>query len=282
MEKPDQFIIAESQEVTQNKGILFLITKVDNETLSVQMYIITLMSAGFLTSVISETISIPTNQDVTLSLGVKEVTVAGVTGEYMDIKFNETSFSSLIPATEYTISLGKDPKGHLVIATNGTSADNAIAYVIKDINGSKPNASSLVPQEKLTPPTTSETSKSYQLGTTGKVAYTISNYGKGLISVKVGNKVLNENEYSYENNTLILKNSTLETLAAGTYDVELTTTDGSVTVKLVVNAAASTPEIPGDDTPSGGCACNSGSIIIALSTMLTVSALAFAVLKKRN
>ena len=282
MEKPDQFIIAESQEVTQNKGILFLITKVDNETLSVQMYIITLMSAGFLTSVITETISIPTNQDVTLSLGVKEVTVAGVTGEYMDIKFNETSFSSLIPATEYTISLGKDPKGHLVIATNGTSADNAIAYEIKDINGSKPNASSLVPQEKLTPPTTSETSKSYQLGTTGKVAYTISNYGKGLISVKVGNKVLNENEYSYENNTLILKNSTLETLTAGTYDVELTTTDGSVTVKLVVNAAASTPEIPGDDTPSGGCACNSGSIIIALSTMLTVSALAFVVLKKRN
>ncbi len=281
MENPDQFIIAESQEVTQNKGILFLITRVDNETLSVQMYVITLMSAGFLTSVVNETVYIPANQDVTLSMGVKELTIAGVTGEYMDIKFNETSFESLLPSSEYTISLGKDPKGHLVLATSGTSQNDAIAYEIKDINGHKPNESSLVAQEKLTPPTTSETSKSYQLGTTAKVAYTISNYGKSLISVKVGNKVLSDSEYSYENNTLILKNSTLETLTAGKYEVELTTTDGSVTVELVVTAAQGSTDTPVEDEPSG-CACNSGALLLTLTAMLSVSAVAFVVLKKRN
>lgn len=277
MEQKDLFINVEDEGVQENKGILFLITYADKTHVSIQMYTITLMSGGFLTSNVQETITVDITDGLSMHLGTKEVTVAGVTANYMDVRFNNVEFTSLLSPKTFDISLGNERKGYLNISTSGTSGSSMTTYTIKSINGHKLTDETYEKEYVPTPPTSTDTSKEFTMKTTSSVSYALNTYGLDITSVTVNGKALEAKNYTYANNYLALKNDYLTTLEKGTYKIEVSTADGKVELTLVVNAA------PASSTSNKkGCGCSSAVLVSAMAALVTTCAGAMLLLKKRE
>lgn len=274
MENKGRFIVAEDPSVQDNKGILFLITKVTDTQAAVQLYIVTMTSAGFLTSNVGTSINIDLTKEVTFSLKTEQRTTQGVTGNYYIVNVGGTEVNQLISAQTVKLALGTEQTGYLYLASSGSTISSPNAYAIKSINGYKPISDTLVPVEVPTPPTTTDTKKEYQLGTKGSVSYSINTHGLSISSVKVGNTALTSSNYSFNNNVLELKNAYLETLAADTYTLTLETEDGSVSVELVITAAPK--------ESSKGCGCGKGAVIALISGCAAIATLGILILRRKG
>lgn len=274
MEKPELFKSIEDETVQENKGIVFLITYADKTHVNIQMYIIDLMSSGFLTSNVQETITVDITNGLSMHLGTKEVTTAGVTANYIDATFNGVSFQSLISPRKYDIALGNERTGYLNISTNGTSASSMTSYVIKSINDHKLTDETYAKEYVPTPPTSTDNMKEFTLGTSTTVSYNLNTYGLDITKVVVGTTTIDAKNYTYANNYLAFKNDFLKTLTKGTHNIEVHTADGKVVFTLVVNEAAQTKPA------SKGC---KGAVLVgAIASLITIGASVAVLIRKRE
>lgn len=278
MEKPELFVNSEDEKAQENKGFVFLMTYSDPTHITVELYIITLMSAGFLASNIQETMVVDISNGLNFHIGTKEVTTAGVTANYIDVRFNDTEMQSLINPAQFQISLGQDKMGYLNISTSGGSSDSPFTYTIKSVNGHKLTDETLAKEYVPTPPTSTETSKEFTMGTTSAVAYPVNTYGLPVIKVVVGGAEIASSNYTYANNYLSFKNAFLSSLEKGTYKVSVETKDGKVELTLIVKEAPKEPTEPSNK----GCSCSSGAIVAAIASVVTVAAASAVLLKKRE
>lgn len=280
MEKQSLFINAENETVTDNKGILFLITYSDATHVTIEMYIISLMSIGFLSSKVQETLTVDITNGLNFHMGIKEVETAGVKANYIDVKFNDTSIQSLLNPNEFKISLGDDRTGYLNISANGSSTSSMTSYTIKSINGHKLTDETLAKEHIPTPPTSTDSEKEFTMGTTSSVSYQVNTYGLDVTKVVVGGATIDSKNFTYANGYLSLKNDFLKTLAKGKYKVELHTEDGKVELSLTVKEAQGGGTDTKDD--SKGCSCSGAVIVGTVMSVLTIGAASVVLLKKRE
>ncbi len=276
MEKPELFVNAEDETVQDNKGLVFLMTYSDPTHITVELYIITLMSGGFLGSKIQETIVVDITNGLKFHMGIKEVTISGVTGNYIDIRFNDTELTSLINPAQFQISLGQEQAGYLNISASGSTSTSPISYTIKSINGHKLTDETLVKEHVPTPPTSTESSKEFVMGTTATVSYPVNTYGLEITKVIVGGAQIKSTDYTFANNYLAFKNAFLKTLEKGTYKIEVHTEDGKVELTLVVKAATT------DKPAEKGCSCSGAVLVTAMASIVTIAAASIVLLKKRE
>lgn len=276
MEKPEMFVFADNQDTQNNKGVFFLLTRKNSTTISVQAYMISLTSNRFYDGALTQQIEIPSGTDIDFSIKEVTKTIAGMEGTYIEIRFNNVTFDQeIIKASKLKTVYGTSLKGYLMFASNALSQSNAAVMTVKSINGVSPMASSHAAAENQTP-TSSDKSKSYQLGTTSDVKFTLDTKGQDLTSVKVNDKELAKDSYTFANGTLTLKNAYLNTLKEGKVTVSASTSKGTVTWTLTLIKASE-----GGNTPEKkGC---KGSIA---ATSILVSAIALCgvglVLKKKK
>ncbi|MCQ3035520.1 MAG: hypothetical protein MJ248_04840 [Bacilli bacterium] len=286
MEKPAPFINAEDSSVQNNKGIFFLINRVNSQTLGVQAFIMTMTCNRLYDAPLTQHLEIPMATELKLSFKEVNKTIAGVSGTYFEMKFNNTGFD------QETISVNKiktaleTREGHLNILSSGTSLSDPAIIHVKSINGFAPLAPSVKKTIEVAAPTSTDTEKEFEEGkTSGTVVFNLDTHNESLKSVTVNGEKLASTNYSYANNKLTLKNAYLKTLAAGDYTVIATTDGGSVTWTLHVIGQGG----PTDDSQGGneeqptkkGC----GGSIVAASAILSVISLAgiaFASFKKKE
>lgn len=280
MEKPSLFINVENETVTENKGILFLITYSDATHVTVEMYIISLMSIGFLNSKVQETLTVDITNGLNFHMGIKEVEAAGVKQNYIDVKFNDTSIQSLLNPNEFKISLGEERTGYLNISANGSSSSSMTSYTIKSINGHKLTDETLAKEHTPTPPTSTDSEKEFTMGTTSSVSYQVNTYGLDITRVVIGGATIDSKNFTYANGYLSLKNDFLKTLAKGKYKVEIHTEDGKVELSLNVKEAQTGGT--GTTTDKKGCSCSGAVIVGTVMSVLTIGAASVVLLKKRE
>lgn len=265
MEKAELFSNADDATCQSNKGIFFLITSYDNNNVSVQAYILTLTSNRFFDAVLAQTITLPLAE--TINVEFKEVTksIAGVSDTYFEMHFNDKSFDQeVIKATKIMTALGTSKSGYLYVGSNAGTTVNPFTVTIKSVNGFNPDAASLV-NEIIAAPVTSDTQKSYRLGTVSDVIFNFDTKGQEITEVKIGSSVLTSGQYSYASGKLTVKASVLETLAVGDTTVTVTTAGGSASVALTVLEALPIDDGGDDkDLPTGAIVgIVAGSVAVA-------------------
>lgn len=284
MEKPDLFVFADSAETQNNKGIFFLLTRKNSTTISIQPFMISLTSNRFYDGSLGQLLEIPFNETVTFSLKEVTKTIAGVEDKYLEIRFNDQVLDQeIIKASKLKTVYGKELKGYLMFGANTASIKDPAVATIKSINGVSPFADTHAAIEDLTP-TTGDQSKTFQLGTTSDVNYSLDTKEQAITEVKVDGKAISSNDYSYVDGTFTLKNSYLNTLAEGEHTIEVATAKGSVSWTLTVVKGADQPDQPDqpDPTPTKkGCkgAALGTSLIISL---LAVAGMSIAIKKKKE
>lgn len=234
MEKPEMFVFADNQDTQNNKGIFFLLTRKNSTTIAIQAYMISLTSNRFYDGALTQQIEIPSDGDINFSIKKVTKTIAGMEGTYIELRFNDVTFDQeVIKDTKLKTVYGKEMKGYLMFASNGCSQNNAAVVTVKSINNVSPMASSHSVEEDVTP-TSSDKTKSYQLGTTSDVKFALDTKGQDLTSVQVNGTELEKTSYEFSNNTLTLKNAYLNTLKEGDVTVTASTSKGTVTWTLTL------------------------------------------------
>ena len=283
MERPDVFINAENDSVTDNKGVFFLVTRETNTQLSVQTFVCSMTATRFYDSVLMTKVNIPFNEDVTVKMTNVTKELAGVLGNYFDISFNGVSIGENLTTSKMK-TVFEDTKGYFNIHVDGTS----VAYTLKSINGFAPLSSSLVPASKA--PTATNKEVSIELGSTDDLVLDLDTKGQIISSIKLGKKNVSASNYNYENGQLTIKGSVLSSLAEGVTNLTVETAFGSVVYEITVNNSSNPGENPGgepgDEEPGNteekkGC---KGSIIAtsAIISGLALAGVALVAFKKKE
>lgn len=275
MEKPDMWIYAETDLVQENKGIFFLITYINSETLGVQAFLCSLTSNRFYDSNLTQTITIPMAKDVKVKFFEETVTVAGVTDTYFRMSFNDVTFDQEnISAKKLKTIFGTEKSGYFFIASSGFSASNPAQFSLKAINGKSPTANTIKGDDAA--PSSSDTTKTFVKGS-GNLTFNLVT--SELQSVKVDGTVLGSDKYGYANNTLTIQSSYLETLSEGNHTIEAVCKNGTITWMVSVQGSGDKPVTP--DAPKSGCGGSivAGSIIVST---IAVAGLVAVALKKRK
>lgn len=274
MEKPEMWVYAEDESVQDNKGIFFLISRQNATTINVQAFLCTLSSNRFYDSPLNQQLIVP--MDGTINISFKEVTktIAGLEDTYFEMYFNDQSFDQeTIPARKFKTALGTTKEGYFIIASDGYDATNPAVFTINSINGVSPTADSIRKTDVYEKPELSNGNLA-----NGEFTCTVDTKGADLETVKVDGVTLTNADYAYENGTLTIKKSYIDTLSAGTHTVEISTKGGTASIGfLLQNQTPETPEKPAGN----GC----GGTIIASSIILTMSAAIGAsllILKKKK
>lgn len=276
MEKPEMWINAESDLVQENKGIFFLITRVNSTEMNIQAFLCSLTSNRFYDSVLNQTINIPYTNDVKIRFTEETKTIAGVSDSYFTMTFNGVGFDQeTITSRKLKTILGAEKEGYFIINTSGGSQNDPFALTIKDINGVKPNAATIVKEVDKTP-TSTDTSASFKLGnTTNKVTFNLDTKGLDLTAVKVDGTAIENTKYTFVDNKLSLNNDYLNTLSVGKHTVVAETSSGSVTWELTIEEADKEVDKP----KKGGCG---GSIIATTSLVGMIALLGCGIAIKRK
>lgn len=284
MENAAPFINAEDASVQNNKGIFFLINRVNSQTLGVQAFIMTMTCNRLYDAPLTQHLEIPMATELKLSFKEVNKTIAGVSGTYFEMKFNNVGFDQESIAVNKIKTALETREGHLNIISSGTSTSDPAIVHIKSINGFAPLAPSVKKTIEIAAPTSTDTEKEFEEGkTSGTVVFNLDTHNESLKSVTVNGEKLASTNYSFANNKLTLKNAYLKTLAAGDYTVIATTDGGSVTWTLhIVGQGNPGGDSEGGDTPTKkGC----GGSIVAASAVLSIISLAgiaFASFKKKE
>lgn len=279
MEKPEMWINAENDSVQDNKGVFFLITRVNSQTLGVQCFMCSMTSNRFYDSVLVQTIQIPQNQEITIKFREVEKEIAGVKDTYFNMDFGGTSFdqTNITARKLKTVLLSKT--GYFIMSSSGYGSNDPAIVNIKSINGYNPLnetiAKKVVEDKK---PTTTSTEATFVKGSeSGKPSFNLDTKGLEISSVTVDGAAVAASNYTYSDNKFVLTNAYANTLAVGDHKIVVTTSGGSVewTLHVVGN---SDPE----PTPSkGGCG---GSVIAssAILSLLAVAGLSLVLRKKEQ
>lgn len=270
LEKPEMWINAETDAVQDNKGIFFLISRVDGKTLRCQAFLCSLRSNTFYDSVLNQVIEIPVNKDIKMSFKIETEVIAGVNMELFKMSFNEKSYDlETITAKKLKTVLTNDYKGHLMLATSGLSTRVGAAVTIKTING-YPAAQETSFVRTSTRPSSTSDKLSVKQGASENVNFNLDTKGLDIKSVKVNGEALDASNYSFANNTFVLNGAYVSKLAIGVYNIEVATDGGNVVWQLsVIKSGSDTPDTP--DTPDKpaekkGC----GGSIIAASALISI------------
>ncbi|HLT00257.1 MAG TPA: hypothetical protein VK005_02085 [Acholeplasma sp.] len=256
MEKTELFINATDSSVQENKGLFFLIVNEGQGKARVETYLMTLYANRFFDAQRTGTFQIDITKTVEIEIGTEFITTQGVTDEYMKIVIGGHKFvTDQINVRSMRTALD-DYQGYLNIAADSATSLSPSSVVIKSINGKNPTSESLaIPYEPA--PFLPVDSKEYKLGSTSALAVEFYNRGAAF-TVKVGDTLVDEANYTYANNSISFKSAFLNSLEAGDHEIKLETAFGSSTLNLKVNAADA-PAI--DDAAQGG---NLGIIIAAV------------------
>lgn len=283
MEKPELFVFADSAETQNNKGIFFLLTRKNSTTISIQPFMISLTSNRFYDGSLGQLLEIPFNETITFSIKEVKKTIAGVEDTYAEIRFNDQVLDQeIIKASKLKTVYGKELKGYLMFGSSNASLRDPVVATIKSINGVSPFAESHAPKVDLTP-TTTDSAKTFQLGTTSDVNYKLDTKDQAITEVKMDETAVAAENYSYADGTFTLKNSYLNTLTEGEHTIKVSTAEGSVSWTLtVVKGADPDPTPDPEPTPSKkGCkgAALGTSLVISL---LAVAGMGIAIKKKKE
>lgn len=291
MEKPEMWILDDTDKVQENKGIFFLIARIDSIHLRVQAFLCSLTSNRFYDSPLSQTLSVDYTNDIKISFKEVSKTIAGVTDTYFEMSFNDQSFDQeVITSRKIKTVLGSTKEGYLVTASSGVGQKNPILYTIKTINGVAANASSIVKAVDKTP-TSTDTEKTFVYGSaSATVSFAIDTKDLEISKIEVDNAAIASSNYTVGTSKITLKNAFLKTLSVGDHTVKATTSAGSVswTLHVIDNGSGETTssedpgESSGGQTSKGGCR---GSIIATSAIISVVSVLGICLLankKKEN
>ena len=280
LEKPEMWIFADDDSVQENKGVFFLINRMDSMTLRVQAFLCSLRSNRFYDSPLNQTIQAPVGQDITISFRVETEIIAGVSMELFKMSFNDATFNqeTVTAKKMKTVLPDGDCLGNLMFASGGLPSSKGAAITIKTINGKAANSTDGFAKGQSTRPSSTDTQKAIKQGTSSDLTYNLDTKGLDIQSVKVEGTALDAVNYSYANNQFTLKGSYLATLEIGVYNIEVITAGGNLVWTLTVqannNPTPSGEEGQGEQTPEEpakkkGC----GSSIVAASAMISLTAL---------
>lgn len=270
MEKPEMWIYADNDSVQNNKGIFFLLTYINSETLGVQAFLCSLTSNRFYDSPLTQNITMPMSEEVTVKFFEETTEIAGVTETYFRMTFNGVGFDQEnVTAKKIKTVLGTKKEGYFFLASSGFTSAGYGQVSMSSINGKSPFAESL--RKESAKPSSTDTEKTFTLGETTDVSYNLT--ATKVNAVKVNNVILDASTYSFANGTLTLKNAYLSTLSAGEYNVTAECEGGNITWRLKVEKATKPTK--------KGC----GGSIIATSSIVSFFSLAgfsFLLLKKKK
>lgn len=285
MEKPEMWINAEDDSVQNNKGVFFLISRINASKLQVQAFLCSLTSNRFYDSALTQIIQIPAGEDINIRLYTETEEIAGVTEEYFKIAFNDIEFNQeTIAARKIKTCLGVDCTGYFITASSGYSQSNPALYSIKDINKKAPNGDTIVADIDYTP-TSSDTEKSFTNGSDSAiVTFNLDTKGKELTSVTVdGTEVAAENyTFDADKNKITFTNAFLNTLTVGDHTITAKTSEGEVSWTLHVTEGEGPVE---PVTPDNGVnvglivGCTVGGVVVVAGVTLLVL---FLLKKKKN
>ena len=279
MEKPELFVFAESAETQNNKGIFFLLTRKNSTTISIQSFMISLTSNRFYDGALGQLLEIPFNENITFSIKEVKKTIAGVEDSYVDIRFNDQALDQeIIKASKLKTVYGKALKGYLMFGSSNASLRDPVVATVKSINSVSPFAQSHGVKENLTP-TSTDSSKTFQLGTTSDVNYKLDTKGQAITEVKMDETVVAAENYSYADGTFTLKNDYLNTLSEGEHTIKVSTAEGSVSWTLTVVKGADQPDDPKPTKKGCKGAALGTSLVISL---LAVAGMGIAIKKKKE
>lgn len=279
MEKPELFVFAESAETQNNKGIFFLLTRKNSTTISIQSFMISLTSNRFYDGALGQLLEIPFNENITFSIKEVKKTIAGVEDSYVDIRFNDQALDQeIIKASKLKTVYGKALKGYLMFGSSNASLRDPVVATVKSINGVSPFAQSHGVKENLTP-TSTDSSKTFQLGTTSDVNYKLDTKGQAITEVKMDETVVAAENYTYADGTFTLKNDYLNTLSEGEHTIKVSTAEGSVSWTLTVVKGADQPDNPKPTKKGCKGAALGTSLVISL---LAVAGMGIAIKKKKE
>lgn len=279
MEKPELFVFAESAETQNNKGIFFLLTRKNSTTISIQSFMISLTSNRFYDGALGQLLEIPFNENITFSIKEVKKTIAGVEDSYVDIRFNDQALDQeIIKASKLKTVYGKALKGYLMFGSSNASLRDPVVATVKSINGVSPFAQSHGVKENLTP-TSTDSSKTFQLGTTSDVNYKLDTKGQAITEVKMDETVVAAENYTYADGTFTLKNDYLNTLSEGEHTIKVSTAEGSVSWTLTVVKGADQPDDPKPTKKGCKGAALGTSLVISL---LAVAGMGIAIKKKKE
>ena len=286
LEKPEMWIFADNESVQDNKGIFFLVSKINATKLNVQAHLMTMNCTRFYDAPLAQNIQIPMSEKIHVQFSTQIKSVAGTQLEYFNMSFNGVSFDQEAITSRKIKTALTDLKGHFFVCSNGYDYSNGACVNIETINGHVPSKNeSFAKAEDLTPTTTDE-SKSFTQYTDKTVSFIFDNKGQDLTSVMVNDAELKASDYSFADSKLTLTNAYLRTLTVGAYKVKATTAHGSVTWDLFVQEGVA----PSDGSNSGneggnkkkaGCKGSIAATGIILSAFALVGVGAI-VLKKRK
>lgn len=279
MEKPELFVFAESAETQNNKGIFFLLTRKNSTTISIQSFMISLTSNRFYDGALGQLLEIPFNENITFSIKEVKKTIAGVEDSYVDIRFNDQALDQeIIKASKLKTVYGKALKGYLMFGSSNASLRDPVVATVKSINSVSPFAQSHGVKENLTP-TSTDSSKTFQLGTTSDVNYKLDTKGQAITEVKMDETVVAAENYTYADGTFTLKNDYLNTLSEGEHTIKVSTAEGSVSWTLTVVKGADQPDDPKPTKKGCKGAAIGTSLVISL---LAVAGMGIAIKKKKE
>lgn len=279
MEKPELFVFAESAETQNNKGIFFLLTRKNSTTISIQSFMISLTSNRFYDGALGQLLEIPFNENITFSIKEVKKTIAGVEDSYVDIRFNDQALDQeIIKASKLKTVYGKALKGYLMFGSSSASLKDPVVATVKSINGVSPFAQSHGVKENLTP-TSTDSSKTFQLNTTSDVNYKLDTKGQAITEVKMDETVVAAENYTYADGTFTLKNSYLNTLTEGEHTIKVSTAEGSVSWTLTVVKGAEQPDDPKPTKKGCKGAALGTSLVISL---LAAAGMGIAIKKKKE
>ena len=190
-----------------------------------------------------------TNADYTVSVDLFEKEITEVRFDGTVLTGEEYSFADGVLTIRASVLQAKNAGKYILTVT--TVASRELELEIKDV--------------------APVISGDYTIEKGGALNLTVDLGGKEILSIKAGELVLTESDYSYENGVLTINAEVLSELAEGEQTIALTTTGGSVT-KLITLTAASASTDDGCTSSLGG-----GSLVL-----FGLSALATALLKRKQ
>jgi len=270
MEKPVMWINAEDDSVQDNKGIFFLITRINSQTLGVQAFMCSMTSNRFYDSVLLQTIQIPQNQEITISFREVQKEIAGVVDTYFNMDFGGVSFDQTNITARKLKTVLMTKTGYFIMASSGYSSADPAVVEIKKINGYDPLNETIVKADAKdkTPTSTSKEATFVKGSEVGKPSFNLDTKDLAISSVTCDGNAVAASDYSYSNNKITFTNAFANSLAVGDHTIKVTTSGGSVQWTLHF-VSGSDPE-PEPEPKKGGC----GGSIIATSAIITVLAVA--------
>ena len=257
LEKPEMWIYADDDTVQENKGIFFLVSRLNATTANVQAFLCSLSSNRFYDSPLTQNLMLTLGQEWKISFKEVKKTISGLEDTYFEMHFNNKQFDQeIIASRKIKTVLGAEKEGYFIAASSGYSSSNPCVFSINSINGVSPTAPSIRKGGLYEAPTCSNGS----LSEDNTFTCNVDTKGADIKSVKVDSTTLNAADYTYSDGKLTISKDFINTLENGTHTVKITTAGGTTSISFLLQKKA---------PASKGC----GGSIIASSAVVSFAAL---------